>query len=135
MRLFKVKLVNKKQTKNSSCNILELFFRVHDNSSKTISPIRQFVEYDFWSMRRSVEYDVWSKKLVRYDIRSKLSVLFSTKRRTQRRVASTKCHDLLNQENHKKSHGLPSSFASPTYNLLWSVRIIYKWWNIVVLQS
>ena len=50
--------------------------RVHDNSSKTIWPIRQLVAYDSWSMRRSVEYDIWLKKLVRYDIWSKLSVIF-----------------------------------------------------------
>ena len=69
------------------------FMGVHDNSSKTISPIRQLVAYDFWSMRRFVEYDIRSKKIVRYDIWSKLSThCFSTKRRTRRNVASTKCH-------------------------------------------
>ena len=73
--------------------------RVHDNSSKTISPILQLVAYDFWSMRRFAEYDIWSKKMVRYDIRSKLSShCFSTKRRTRRNVASTNCHGLLNKE-------------------------------------
>ena len=78
--------------------------RVHDNSSKTISPIRQIVAYDFWSMRHFAEYDIWSKKIVRYDIRSKWSShCFSTKRRTRRNVASTKCHCLLKNENHKKS--------------------------------
>ena len=43
-----------------------------------------------------------------------------TKRHTQRNVASIKCHGLFKKrkENHKKSHGLPSSFASPTYTLL-----------------
>ena len=79
-------------------------FWVHDNSSKTISPIRQLVAYDIWSMRHFAKYDIWSKKIVRYDIRSKLSShCFSTKRRTQRNVASTKCYWLLKRGNHKKS--------------------------------
>ena len=57
--------------------------RVHDNSSKTTSPIRQLIACDFWSMRHFAEYDTWSKKIVRYDIRSKLSShCFSSKRRT-----------------------------------------------------
>ena len=66
---------------------------VHDNSSKTISPIPQLVIYVFWSMRRFTEYDIWSKKTVRYDIWSKLSShCFSTKCCTRRSAASTKCH-------------------------------------------
>ena len=55
------------------------------------------------------EYDIWSKKIVRYDMRSKLSShCFSTKHRTRQNVASTKCHCLLKiKENHKKSLCLP----------------------------
>ena len=44
-----------------------------DNLSKTILPIGQLVPYNYWSMPRSVKYDFWSKKIARYDIRSKLS--------------------------------------------------------------
>ena len=56
---------------------------MQDNSSKIISLMRQLVAYDFWSMRHFAEYDIWLKKIVMYDIRSKLSShRFSTKRRT-----------------------------------------------------
>ena len=53
----------------------------------TIGRIRLLVDATFRRVRHLVE------KIVRYDIRSKLSShCFSTKSRTLRNVASTKCH-------------------------------------------
>ena len=63
--------------------------KVHDNSSKTISPIRQLVAYDFWSMRHfAVRHLVEKNSQVRHSVEIVKS-LFLTKRRTRRNVA---CH-------------------------------------------
>ena len=80
---------------------------VHDNSSKTISPIRQSVANDFWTMRHFAEYDIWSKKnsQVRHSVEIVKSLFFDqTSYSTERRIYQM---SLIIKKNHKKSLCLP----------------------------
>ena len=81
---------------------------VHDNSSKTISPMRQLVAYDFWSMRRFAEYDIWPKKKSGTTFgRNCQVIVFRPNVVLDGSPHLPNVIDYLKKENHKKSLCLP----------------------------